>query len=48
MITYEEYNKNRNNEFDTDKKLPVTAIVIIIVLLSLVGVFIVCQAIYGL
>ena len=48
MITYEEYTKNRNHEDDTDKKLPVTAIVIIIVLLSLVGVFIVCQAIYGL
>ena len=48
MITYEEYNKNRDNGDDTDMKLPVTAIVIIIVLLSLVGVFIVCQAIYGL
>lgn len=48
MITYEEYNKKRNSGDDTDEKLPITAIVIIIVLLSLVGVFIVCQAIFGL
>ena len=47
MIPNEEYNKNRHDEDDPVEKLPVTAIVIIIALFSLVGIFIVCQAIYG-
>ncbi len=48
MIPYEEYNKNRYEENDPIVKLPVTAIVIIIVLFSLIGIIIVCQAVYGL
>ena len=47
MIPYEEYDKNRYNEDDSYEKLSAPAIVAIIVLCSLVGVLIVCQAIYG-
>lgn len=48
MISYEEYNKDRHDEDDSYEKLPVPAIVAIIVSCSLVGIFIVCGAIYGL
>ena len=47
MITYEEYNKKKDDEIDDLEKLPITAVVIIIVLSSLIGVLIVCNAIYG-
>lgn len=47
MIPYEEYNKNKYDEDDLYEKLPVPAIVAIIVLCSLIGIFIVCGAIYG-
>jgi len=46
MIPYEEYNKNKDED-DLYEKLPVPAIVAIIVLCSLIGIFIVCEAIYG-
>ena len=46
MISYEEYNKKRDDE--NIEKLPTTLIVIVIVLLSLVGIYIVSEAIYGL
>lgn len=48
MIPYEQYNKENYDEDDFGENLPVTAIVIMIVLFSLAGIFIVCSAIYGL
>ena len=48
MIPYEEYGKDKYDEDDSYEKLPVSAIVAIIVLCSLIGLFIVCAAIYGL
>ena len=47
MVTPEEYTKNKDDEEDLGK-LPTSAVIIIIVLASLVGVFIVCEAIFGL
>ena len=47
MITPEEYNREIDYEEESEK-LPTTAVVIIIVLAGLVGVFIVCEAIFGL
>lgn len=53
MITPEEYEKRVKQPDiveikDDDMKLPVPAVVIIIVLSGLVGIFIVCEAILGL
>lgn len=48
MIPYEEYGKDKYDEDDPYEKLPLSTIVVIIVLCSLVGIFIVCAAIYGL
>jgi len=48
MIPYEEYGKDKYDEDDPYEKLPLSTIVAIIVLCSLVGIFIVCAAIYGL
>ena len=48
MIDYEEYGKKNNNEDEDDVKLPTTLIVIVIVLCSLVGVYIVSEALLGL
>jgi hypothetical protein len=46
MITPEEYNRKKDDDEEMGK-LPTTADVVIIVLASLVGVFIVCEAIFG-
>lgn len=46
MITPEEYNRDKEDDEELEK-LPTTAVVIIIVLASLVGVFIICEAIFG-
>lgn len=48
MISYEEYDKKKNSDDEDYEKLPTVVIVIVIVLLSLVGIYIVCDAIYGL
>lgn len=47
MITYEEYEKRKDYE-DDSIKLPTMTVVIAIVLFSLIGIFIVFEAIYGL
>ena len=47
MITPEEYNRKKDEDEEMGQ-LPTTAVVVIIVLASLVGVFIVCEAILGL
>ncbi len=48
MISYEEYDKHVDNGNYYIEKLPMTVLLIILLLLSLVGIFIVCEAIYGL
>lgn len=47
MISPEEYNRKKDDDEELEK-LPTTAVVVIIVLAGLVGVFIVCEAIFGL
>ena len=44
--THEEYDKIKVNE-DEDLHLPTAAVVLVIVLSSLVGILIICEAIYG-
>lgn len=46
MISFEEYDKIKVNE-DEDLHLPTAAVVLVIVLSSLVGILIICEAIYG-
>jgi len=49
MITYEEYN-NKDNDKEEEvfgENIPVPMLVAMIVLFSLVGIVIVCSAIYG-
>ena len=51
MITPEEYEKRVMSPItdeEDDMKLPVPVVVIIIVLSSLIGIFIICEAIFGL
>ena len=51
MITPEEYEKRVKSPItdeDDDLKLPVPVVVIIVVIFSLIGIFIVCKAIFGL
>jgi hypothetical protein len=51
MITPEEYEKRVKSPItdeDDDVKLPIPVVVTIIVLSSLIGIFIVCKAIFGL
>ena len=51
MISYEEYEKRVKSPItdeDDDMKLPIPAVVIIVVLSSLIGIIIVCKAIFGL
>ena len=51
MITPEEYEKRVKSPItdeDDDLKLPIPAVVTIIVLSSLIGIIIVCKAIFGL
>ena len=51
MITPEEYEKRVKSPItdeDDDMKLPIPAVITIIVLSGLVGLFIVCEAILGL
>ncbi len=53
MITPEEYEKRVKSPIteeveDDDMKLPIPVVVIIVVLSSLIGIFIVCKAIFGL
>lgn len=51
MITPEEYEKRVKSPIsdeEDDMKLPVPVVVIIVVLSSLIGIFIVCKAIFGL
>ena len=48
MISYEEYDKHIDNEDYYIEKLPITVIVVFLLLLSLIGIYIVCEAIYGL
>ena len=53
MITPEEYEKRVKSPITEDVeedniKLPIPAVVTIIVLSSLIGIFIVCKAIFGL
>ena len=51
MISYEEYEKRVKSPItdeDDDMKLPIPVVVTIIVLSSLIGIFIVCKAIFGL
>lgn len=51
MITPEEYEKRVKSPItdeDDDMKLPIPAVITIIVLSGLVGIFIVCEAIFGL
>lgn len=47
MITYEEYDKKKDDEAEDLENLPTTAVVITIVLSSLIGVFIVFDALLG-
>ncbi len=51
MITPEEYEKRVKSPItdeEDDMKLPVPVVVIIVVISSLIGIFIVCKAILGL
>ena len=51
MITPEEYEKRVKSPItdeDDDMKLPIPAVVIIVVISSLIGIFIICKAILGL
>lgn len=48
MITYEEYDNRDKDEEDFGDSIPVPVIVVMIVLFSLAGIFIVFEAIYGL
>ena len=51
MISYEEYEKrvkSPSTDEDDDMRLPIPVFVIIVVLSSLIGLFIVCEAILGL
>ena len=51
MITPEEYEKRVKSPItdkDDDMKLPVPVVVIIVVVSSIIGLFIVCEAIFGL
>ena len=52
MISYEEYERRVNSPItDEDENIriiPVPVVVVIIVLSSLIGIFIVCEAIFGL
>ena len=51
MISYEEYEKRVKSPItdeDEDMRLPIPVFVIIVVLSSLIGLFIVCEAILGL
>ena len=48
MIPHEEYGRINNNEEDCFEKVPTILIVVAIVLLSIVGIYIVFKAIYGL
>ena len=51
MITPEEYEKRVKSQItdeEDDMKLPVLVVVIIVVLSSLIGIFIICKAILGL
>ena len=51
MITPEEYEKRVKSPItdeDDDMKLPIPAVITIIVLSSLIGIIIVCKAIFGL
>lgn len=50
MISYEEYEKRVKSPItdeDDDMRLPIPVFVIIVVISSLVGLFIVCEAIFG-
>ncbi len=47
MITPEEFNRKKDDDEEMET-LPTTAVLIIIVLSGLIGVFIVCEAIFGL
>ena len=47
MTTPEEYNRKHDDDEEL-VELPTIAVVIILVLASLLGVFIVCEAIFGL
>ena len=51
MITPEEYEKRVKSQItdeEDDMKLPILVVVIIVVLSSLIGIFIICKAILGL
>ena len=51
MISYEEYEKRVKSPItdeDDDMRLPIPVFVIIVVISSLIGLFIVCEAILGL
>ena len=51
MITPEEYEKRVKSPItdeEDDMKLPVPVVVIIVVISSIIGLFIVCEAIFGL
>ena len=51
MITPEEYEKRVKSQItdeEDDMKLPILVVVIIVVLASLIGIFIICKAILGL
>ena len=51
MITPEEYEKRVKSQItdeEDDMKLPIPVVVIIVVISSLIGLFIVCKAIFGL
>ena len=48
MIPYEKYGKNNDEEEEFFEKVPTWVIVITLILLSLVGIYIVFEAIYGL
>ena len=51
MISCEEYEKRVKSPItdeDDDMSLPVPVVVIIVVISSLIGLFIVCEAIFGL
>ena len=50
MITPEEYEKRVKSQItdeEDDMKLPIPVVVIIVVISSLIGLFIVCEAIFG-
>ena len=50
MISYEEYEKRVKSPItdeDDDMRLPIPVFVIIVVISSLIGLFIVCEAIFG-